>query len=231
MHFLYFLLFGETTLSMKFSEHFSPTAPSLWKILDGMLKWFCECEMRSEIGLRKKDRLSLRRPQVSDMHDAHCHADQHQDPENFCQELEAKEIYTIAVTNLPSHYALALSPLKNLKYVRPALGLHPLLANRHTLELAAFERLSRFTNLIGEVGLDFSPEGIASKELQLRSFRHVLKCIAGKSKFISLHSRRAEDAVLSELRNFGVTPAVFHWFTGSVQTCEAALKDGHFFLG
>jgi len=163
------------------------------------------------------------------MHDTYCHVDQHKEPENLCRELEAKEIYTIAVTNLPSHYALTLAPLKNFKYVRPALGLHPLLASRHAAELTAFERLSRSAELIGEVGLDFSPAGIKTKELQIQSFRHVLKCLRGRPRFISLHSRRAEDAVLAELRNFSMGPAVFHWFTGSAKSCESALSAGHFF--
>jgi len=147
---------------------------------------------------------SVKKSRVFNMHDTHCHVDQHKEPENLCRELEAKEIYTIAVTNLPSHYALTLAPLKNFKYVRPALGLHPLLASRHAAELTAFERLSRSAELIGEVGLDFlTPAGIKTKELQIQSFRHVLKCphqgrisqdfgranqwaLAGPGKFLSM---------------------------------------------
>jgi TatD DNase family protein len=163
------------------------------------------------------------------MHDAHCHLDQDKQPESFARQLEKQQIFTIAVTNLPSHYALALPHLKDFRFVKPALGLHPLLSDNHAAEMSAFERLSRAADFIGEVGLDFSRQGFRSKEQQLENFRHVLKCLQGRQRIVSLHSRQAEFEVLSELKNFGVKSALFHWFTGTGKACEAILSDGHFF--
>src|SRR5438874_722717 len=111
------------------------------------------------------------------MHDTHCHLDQDPKPEALARELEKRKLYTIVVTNLPSHYALAVSHLKDSCFVRPALGLHPLLAAQHEKEIAAFERLARSADIIGEVGLDFSRHGFTTKEMQVRSFRRVLACV------------------------------------------------------
>jgi TatD DNase family protein len=163
------------------------------------------------------------------LHDAHCHVDQAPVPEALARDLEFRKIYTIAVTNLPSHYALAVSHLQGFRYVRPALGLHPLLAPKHEKELPAFERCARAADLIGEVGLDFSREGYATKDLQINSFRRVLACLSARPRFISVHSRGAEEAVLEELRAVSIAPAALHWFTGSAKACDAAVHDGHFF--
>jgi TatD DNase family protein len=163
------------------------------------------------------------------MHDAHCHLDQDKQPELFAKKLEKEKVFTIAVTNLPSHYALALPHLKDFRFVKPALGLHPLLSDNHAAEMAAFERLSRVADFIGEIGLDFSREGFPSKEQQLEKFHCALKCLQGRKRVISLHSRQAEFEVLSELQYFGIKSALFHWFTGSERACKAILNDGHFF--
>ena len=83
------------------------------------------------------------------------------------------------------------------------------------------------TTFVGEIGLDFSRYGKATAERQVESFRHVIRLVASKAKFISLHSRGAEPAVLEILKEHGICGAVFHWYTGSLRTLDDILQAGH----
>ncbi|MCK8488271.1 TatD family hydrolase [Paenibacillus sp. MBLB2552] len=164
------------------------------------------------------------------MIDVHCHIDLYKNPYVVANENEKKGISTIAVTNLPSHYELGYSHLKDFKYIRVALGLHPLYANKHTpTEMKRFIDLVKKTSYIGEIGLDFSREGIATKTKQIQSFRHVLTHISDRPRFITLHSRRAEATVLQMLEEFSIKGAVFHWYSGSLSFLKEIVAAGHYF--
>ncbi|MFI3260077.1 MAG: TatD family hydrolase [Rikenellaceae bacterium] len=84
------------------------------------------------------------------------------------------------------------------------------------------------TSYIGEVGLDFSREGVSTKELQIRSFEFVLNAIKARKKIISLHSRKAEAEVLDMLTTADVHNAIFHWYTGSLKTLDKIINQGHY---
>src|SRR5581483_48855 len=81
---------------------------------------------------------------------------------------------------------------------------------------------------VGEVGLDFSPEGVSSRSEQERAFRRVLQAVAGSNKVLSIHSRRAESTVLDLLREFKARPAIFHWYSGPLGVLDRILEAGHF---
>lgn len=160
--------------------------------------------------------------------DTHCHVDQFPSPETVVQECESRGIHVVAVTNLPSHFALAADRLRNSPFVRPALGIHPLSAVNGVRELGAFKRMAPHTNYIGEIGLDFSPHGKLSKAIQERIFEEILNAIKDRPRFITIHSRGAEKAVLQNLRRYQIHGAVFHWFSGSARDFDEAIADGHF---
>lgn len=94
------------------------------------------------------------------MIDAHCHLDQIDCPEAIAKEAEAESLTVVAVTNLPSHYAMSLAPLRSCRFVKPALGYHPLVVAANPQEMMPFIRLARAAEFIGEVGLDFSRAGV-----------------------------------------------------------------------
>jgi len=136
----------------------------------------------------------------------------------------------IGVTNLPSAFEAAQPHVGQFRNLRLALGLHPLMAERHTVgELEAFTRNAVRTSYIGEVGLDFSSEGRGTRSVQLRSFEHVLTVIRGKEKLLTIHSRGAEHEVLQLLSAYGRKGCVLHWFSGSQEAAELAIAGGHFF--
>jgi TatD DNase family protein len=112
--------------------------------------------------------------------------------------------------------------------VHLALGLHPLAARVHARELPEFLRLAPSVRFVGEIGLDFSPAGRGTRELQLRSFQRIAESLSGHSRFVTLHSRGAEIEVLEILQRHSVRPVVFHWFTGSRNALLKLLEAGHF---
>jgi TatD DNase family protein len=160
--------------------------------------------------------------------DTHCHVDQFPSPEGIVKDCEARQIRVIAVTNLPSHFAIAADRLRNNSLVSAALGIHPLFASQGLRELPAFKRMAPHADYIGEIGLDFSPKGAPTKTIQERVFDEVLACVADRPRIITLHSRRAEKAVLEGLRRHRIQKAIFHWFTGPSAILRELLSDGHF---
>jgi TatD DNase family protein len=164
-----------------------------------------------------------------DMVDCHCHIDQFPNPSAVAREAERRQIHTVAVTNLPSHYQLGCPHLKDFKYVHLALGMHPLAVKNRFSEIGLFQSLASGADFIGEVGLDFSPEGKASKTKQIECFRMVLTCVRDRQRFVTVHSRGAASEVLDFLDEFCVSPVIFHWFTDADAILRRAIEQGHFF--
>jgi TatD DNase family protein len=163
------------------------------------------------------------------MIDAHCHLDLYPDPLAAGRQAERFGNTVVAVTNLPSHYEMGLPHVRTLARIHLALGLHPLLSDRHAGEIARFVKHVAAADYIGEIGLDFSSEGFGTRDRQVASFRRVLAAIADRQRFVTLHSRRAERELLGLLDEFGIRRAVFHWFTGSVPDMVATAAAGHYF--
>lgn len=163
------------------------------------------------------------------MLDAHCHVDLYSEPGAVADRAVAAGAFTILVTNLPSAYDRVAPHVAARPRIRLALGLHPLMAEHHIAERRLFKRRAEKSFFIGEVGLDFSPEGKATADLQMESFQFVLESISGMQKFLSIHSRRAEPTVLEMLRAAKRTSAVLHWYSGSLSVMRQAVEDGHYF--
>jgi len=158
----------------------------------------------------------------------HCHLDRYPNPRKIAQEAEEAGVAIVAITNLPSHFQAGREPVSRMKNVRLSLGLHPLLAPHSDQEKSLFRDLVPSTSYIGEIGLDFSRDGMKTKEAQLTSFEFVLQQIAGKGKIISIHSRKAETDVLAHLRRYSINAATFHWFSGTQEALWKVLDAGHF---
>lgn len=63
----------------------------------------------------------------------------------------------------------------------------------------------------------------------MATFRFVARLLAMSPKFVTVHSRGAEQAVLDTLTEFVVGPVVFHWYTGPVGLLAEIARTGHFF--
>lgn len=162
------------------------------------------------------------------MIDTHCHLDQLDSPERLIRECADRGITVVAVTNLPSHYAMALPHVLGAHHIKLALGLHPLMVKAGSAELSAFLRLVGTVRFIGEIGLDFSKQGLPTKAEQLACFDRICAALKGGRRFVTVHSRGAAADVLATLRKHSISPVVFHWFTGTAAQLTQVLADGHY---
>ena len=161
--------------------------------------------------------------------DTHCHFDMMPNPEAYISDREKAGDIVIGMTNLPSYFRMGQPHLKGYKHVRLALGLHPLLAAENKSESKLFKQLVDKTSYVGEIGLDFSKEGMATKEEQLFMLREVLAVLRGKKKIVSVHSRNAEKELLDLLCEYDIKNVIFHWYSGSVNLISSILKQGYYF--
>jgi TatD DNase family protein len=138
-------------------------------------------------------------------------------------------VFTIAATNLPSHFRIGLSHIHNHPQVRLGLGLHPLAANEHVHELELFEKFLHLTSFVSEVGLDFSRIGKETRDIQMASFRSIANLLAKVPKVVSLHSRGAESTVLDILIEFNIPSVIFHWYSGPLGQLDEVITRGHYF--
>jgi TatD DNase family protein len=164
------------------------------------------------------------------MHDVHCHLDLYEDPLVVANAAERAYIFTIAVTNLPSACCDAAPHMRRFRHLKLAVGFHPLLTEHHTAEeRQLFREALTQTQYVGEVGLDFSRKGAATREDQIESFRFVLDLLRHQDKLVTVHSRRAESSVLDMITEFDIGPVIFHWYSGSLTVLDRIAQQGHYF--
>ena len=114
--------------------------------------------------------------------DSHCHFDMMPQPNVYIEQHEQDGNIVIGMTNLPKHFQIGQPHVKGYKYIRLSLGLHPLLSVEGKSQLSLFNELVNQTSYIGEIGLDFSRHGIASKNDQIDVLNEVLSSIRGKKR-------------------------------------------------
>lgn len=163
------------------------------------------------------------------MVDTHCHFDMMPAPEAYIARMEAEGNLVIGVTNCPEHFNIGYNAVCKYKHIRLALGFHPLLAKEIEDQLNLFQLYVDKTSYIGEIGLDFSREGILSKHTQLDCLHSILTCLKDKNKIISVHSRNAERELLDILVEYNIKNVIFHWYTGKLSVMPEIIQKGYYF--
>lgn len=161
--------------------------------------------------------------------DTHCHFDMMPHPEAYISAKEKAGDIVIGMTNLPSHFRMGQPHLRSFKHVRLALGLHPLLASENKNELPLFDSLLDQTSYIGEIGLDFSKEGLPTRDDQVTILRKLLEKLEGKKKIISVHSRKAEKELFDLLCEYNINNVIFHWYSGPIDLIPSIIAKGYYF--
>jgi TatD DNase family protein len=161
--------------------------------------------------------------------DSHCHLADYDDPIGVVRDADQAGIQIVAVTGHPDEYRRLRARLGPRSTVRVALGLHPLrAASFRQIDLARFFRFVPDASWIGEVGLDFSPQGVATRRQQVKIFETVLNEAQPGMHPLSVHSRGAEREVIDMLRQTGAR-AVLHWYSGPLNLVDVALDTGAYF--
>jgi TatD DNase family protein len=161
--------------------------------------------------------------------DTHCHLDVYADPVGVLAMARDAGIDVVAVAEDPGRFRLLRTRLGRQDGIRLGIGLHPLrVTERYRNDLDRFRRLIPDADWVGEVGLDFSRTGVATKALQLKAFDEILAIEAVRQRPLTVHSRGAErDTVTRLLEAHAV--AVMHWYTGPLDVAERALAGGLWF--
>ncbi len=165
------------------------------------------------------------------MIDLHCHIDLYENPRAVVEACSARAMFVLSVTNTPLAWDETSKLTKTMERMPTALGLHPQLAGQRESELALFDELIDRTGWLGEIGLDGSPEHLATWTAQERVFAHILRrSTQAGGRVMSIHSRRAVGPVLAALQRFpdSGTP-VLHWFSGTMAELEDAVELGCWF--
>ena len=165
------------------------------------------------------------------MIDFHCHLDLYPDPKSVIAACRERGDHVLSVTTTPKAWRGTVALARGAPRIRTALGLHPQVAHERHGELALFEGLLPETRYVGEVGLDGSPEHRQHQDVQRRCFDRILRaCASAGGRVMTVHSRRAADAVLDAYeREPRAGTMILHWFTGSRRELERADALGCWF--
>lgn len=161
--------------------------------------------------------------------DTHYHLDHAADPDRVVEDLERERIFCIAVTIRPGDFPLTQALTKGRRYVRPALGYHPMHVTGAAEPLEEFKTFLPETRYIGEVGLDYTPDAEASPATQRRVFSSIIEsCATNATRILTVHSRRAAADVVTAVEGFP-GKVILHWFSGSLSVLEQAMEAGCYF--
>jgi len=168
--------------------------------------------------------------------DTHCHLDAAEfDPDRDAV-LERATAAGVGAIVVPAESAPTFGAVRALaarhRRIYYALGIHPLYVDR--ADDADLERLRaavvqavddpRFVG-IGEIGLDHFVPGL-NRERQARFLAAQLRIARDFDLPVILHVRRAQDAVLAQLRRLRPRGGIAHAFNGSRQQAQAFIDLG-----
>lgn len=154
--------------------------------------------------------------------DAHAHIE----PGIESAELAALRSCVVAVTRTLSEYATTRE--RTDRSVVWGAGCHPGLAREvKSFSPSRMRDAIATTPVIGEIGLDGTAR--TPMESQLTAVRGILKVASDTPRLLSVHSYRATDLVVRELREFRPAAAILHWWLGSPAETEAAVEAGAYF--
>jgi TatD DNase family protein len=161
--------------------------------------------------------------------DTHCHVDAYDNPLKVLGDAHTAGVHVIAVTEDPGKYRLLRTRLGRREGVDVALGFHPGRAgDASPHDLARFLRLLPQATWIGEIGLDFSRAGVATRKQQLHVFEAILADPQLRIRPVTVHSRGAERETIDRLAQAHVS-AILHWYTGPLAAVDDALAAGLWF--
>ena len=165
--------------------------------------------------------------------DFHCHVDLFPDPPAVIEQCERERIAVLAVTTTPRAWAQNRDWTKNSALVNAAVGLHPELVGQRYAEADLLEQLIGECRLVGEVGLDGSPQHRKSFNQQKEVFSRALTAAQEYGqRVLTIHSRRAARDVIDLIEQHcdpDEVLCILHWFSGSVRQAKRAVEAGCYF--
>lgn len=161
--------------------------------------------------------------------DTHFHLDMYRNYAELYKYIDQEKQYTLCVTNSPGVFLSCKKMFEESKYIKFALGFHPLEDGLKKKDLDDFMHLLSQTEYVGEIGLDFTKKTGMPKDKQLEFFDRIVEVCAKKNKIMSVHIRGAEKEALQIIDRWRPRRCVLHWFTGSLQEQQEFVELGCYF--
>ena len=161
--------------------------------------------------------------------DTHFHLDMYKDFNELYRYINESKQYTLCMTNSPGIFLSCKRIFPNSKYIKFALGFHPLNMDLTQEDFEDFLHLLPKTNYVGEIGLDFKKKNSLSNDRQIDYFRKIVKVCSKENKLMSVHIRRAEQEALDIIELYHPKRCILHWYTGNVAYIKKFVNLGCYF--
>lgn len=175
---------------------------------------------------------------MTEYFDMHMHLGFTEEPRNFAENLEKLDVYAFSNTVTPQEYIQLHQRVSGIRNIRLGLGFHPWwVKDLHPTQLDAllkeFDSVLESTSYVGEIGLDYWPTRVETKDTQLYIFEHIIqRCSALGNKLISIHSVKADSVVLDIIESHACLESntcILHSYGGSSNNLSRAIKQGFYF--
>jgi TatD DNase family protein len=163
--------------------------------------------------------------------DAHTHLDFFgENIEKAIEDINKNEILTLANSMNIESYIKNKEYSKKSKFINPCFGIHPWKAAEYKGNLEDLVPYIEKSELIGEIGLDFFwVEDKSTYEAQRKIFNFILKESIKRNKFVSIHTKGAEEEIYNALKRNNYNKAIIHWYSGEISTLEKYIELGCYF--
>lgn len=161
--------------------------------------------------------------------DTHFHLDMYKNYNEIYKIIVAEKQYTLCMTNSPGVFWSCKNIFGDNKYIKFALGFHPLNTDLKEKDLRDFLKMLPQTEYVGEIGLDFTKRTGVKKNQQIEWFEKIVAVCSEKNKVMSVHIRGAEETALKILSKYCPRRCILHWYTGNVEFQKEFSRLGCYF--
>lgn len=166
---------------------------------------------------------------ISGLIDTHFHLDFYKNHNEIYKIINDKKQYTLCMTNSPGIYLSCKNLYPETKYLKFALGFHPLNTSLKDEDFNHFIRIAKTVNYIGEVGLDFKSTKSLDIDKQLYYFEKIVELCAKENKLLSVHVKGAENQLVEIISKYRPLKCIVHWYGGSAKRLRDLIELGCYF--
>lgn len=161
--------------------------------------------------------------------DTHFHLDFYRNHNEIYKIINENKQYTLCMTNSPGVFLSCKNLYPETKYLKFALGFHPLDNSLKDKDFNDFIRMAKNVSYIGEVGLDFKSNKSLEVEKQLYYFEKIVELCAKENKLLSVHIKGAEKELIEIISKYKPLKCIVHWYSGSTKYLRDLIKLGCYF--
>ena len=163
--------------------------------------------------------------------DAHTHLDfYNKNIDKAIDDINKDKILTLANSMDIESYKLNKSYLEKSEYIKVLFGVHPWKAQKFEDDLNSLIPYIEESELIGEIGLDYLwVEDKTTFKRQREIFYFILDEAVKRNKFVTLHTKDAEEEIYNALKIRNYNKVIIHWYSGNIDLLDKFIDLGCYF--